>query len=601
MNVKLETSVTFDFITSSFSTGAAADADSTPSFEVFEADTDTALTLSTSSIAKRTGKTGNYRATFTVAAADGFEAGKSYNVVASATVGSVAGKGVVGRFIARSKDVDGVGLADDAITAGKFDESTAFPLKSADTGSTQGARTGADSDTLETLSDQLDAQLTQSDVRSAVGLASANLDTQLGDLPTNAELSTALAAADDAVLAAIAALNNLSSAGAQAAAEAALAAYDAAMASDVPSAGAVASQVRTELSTELGRIDVATSTRLAAASYTAPANSDITSIKAKTDNLPASPAATGDCITEAGVRTAVGLASANLDTQLGDLPTNSELSTALAGADDAVLAAISVLQGYVDELEARLTAARAGYLDKLNVSGTLAHSDAAATYKADVSLMALESTAQALKVVTDKLATMLEDDGGVYRYSANALEEAPSAGGASAADIADAVCDEALSGHAAPGSVGAALTAAASAGDPMALPMGEYDEGTAGFEIHELYEQVMAVLPDYPSIEVPAPPTAEQSTAWIRCLDEHGAPEGGVTIQIRLVRADEGTDAYNTAILSAVSANGTGLWSQTILRGSGFVYEARRGTGGRWVRFRSANAETVLLPAVLGQ
>jgi len=48
-------------------------------------------------------------------------------------------------------------LADDAITSAKFDESTAFPLKSVDTGDTSVARTGADSDTLETLSDQLDA------------------------------------------------------------------------------------------------------------------------------------------------------------------------------------------------------------------------------------------------------------------------------------------------------------------------------------------------------------------------------------------------------------------------------------------------------------
>lgn len=43
-------------------------------------------------------------------------------------------------------------------------------------------------------------------------------------------------------------------------------------------------------------------------------------------------------------------------------------------------------------LASRLSAARAGYLDKLNVSGTLAHSDAAATYRADVS--ALATTAQ---------------------------------------------------------------------------------------------------------------------------------------------------------------------------------------------------------------
>lgn len=50
----------------------------------------------------------------------------------------------------------GVTLANDAITAAKFDESTAYPLKSADTGATAVARTGADSDTLGTLSDQLD-------------------------------------------------------------------------------------------------------------------------------------------------------------------------------------------------------------------------------------------------------------------------------------------------------------------------------------------------------------------------------------------------------------------------------------------------------------
>jgi fructose-specific component phosphotransferase system IIB-like protein len=41
-------------------------------------------------------------------------------------------------------------------------------------------------------------------------MASANLDTQLGDLPTNAELATALGTADDATLAAIAALNDIS-------------------------------------------------------------------------------------------------------------------------------------------------------------------------------------------------------------------------------------------------------------------------------------------------------------------------------------------------------------------------------------------------------
>lgn len=51
----------------------------------------------------------------------------------------------------------------------------------------------------------------------------------------------------------------------------------------------------------------------------------------------------------------------------------------------------------IDDLIIRLTAARAGYLDKLNVSGALAHSDAASTYKADVSALALEATLTAIK------------------------------------------------------------------------------------------------------------------------------------------------------------------------------------------------------------
>lgn len=58
---------------------------------------------------------------------------------------------------APAKAGDTMALSDDAITAAKFDESTAFPVKSDDAGATQIARVGADGDTLETISDQLDA------------------------------------------------------------------------------------------------------------------------------------------------------------------------------------------------------------------------------------------------------------------------------------------------------------------------------------------------------------------------------------------------------------------------------------------------------------
>jgi antitoxin (DNA-binding transcriptional repressor) of toxin-antitoxin stability system len=62
-------------------------------------------------------------------------------------------------------------------------------------------------------------------------------------------------------------------------------------AGNAPSASTVATAVRTELATELARVDAAVSSRATAANIP---TADITAIKSKTDNLPASPAATGD-------------------------------------------------------------------------------------------------------------------------------------------------------------------------------------------------------------------------------------------------------------------------------------------------------------------
>lgn len=90
---------------------------------------------------------------------------------------------------------------------------------------------------------------------------------------------------------------------------------------------AIASQVRTELTTELARIDVAISTRLATAGYTSPLDA-------------------------AAVRAALGMSSANLDTQIDALPTNGELATALAGADDATLAQIALVKAKTDMIPA---------------------------------------------------------------------------------------------------------------------------------------------------------------------------------------------------------------------------------------------------------
>jgi|GEM_PF-4183259 len=67
----------------------------------------------------------------------------------------------------------------------------------------------------------------------------------------------------------------------------------------------------------------------------------------------------------------------------------------------------------------------------------------------------VDTEVAAVKAVTDKLDTALELDGAVYRYTTNALEQAPSSGPApTAAEVADAVWDELRSGHTTDGTFG---------------------------------------------------------------------------------------------------------------------------------------------------
>jgi len=98
--------------------------------------------------------------------------------------------GTDGVIVATNNDKTGYGLANDAITSAKYDETTAFPVVSADTGATQIARVGADGDTLETLSDQIDAVPTAAENRTEMDSNSTQLSAIVAD--TN-ELQTDLA------------------------------------------------------------------------------------------------------------------------------------------------------------------------------------------------------------------------------------------------------------------------------------------------------------------------------------------------------------------------------------------------------------------------
>ena len=95
-------------------------------------------------------------------------------------------------YVGTNADKTGYGLADDAITAAKFDESTAYPLKQADTGSTAVARAGADGDTLKTLSDQLDTidDYVDTEVAAILEDTSTTIPATLALLATAANLAT---------------------------------------------------------------------------------------------------------------------------------------------------------------------------------------------------------------------------------------------------------------------------------------------------------------------------------------------------------------------------------------------------------------------------
>jgi hypothetical protein len=225
---KIDDLLTFPCNTHSPTTGAAIDADSVPTYRVYEDETGTAILTGSMAKLDDSNTTGFYSEQLTLSAANGFEKGKCYTIYILATVGGVTG--TMHHTLQIEAEVD----------ANVVSDKTGYSLGVA----------------------PLDA----AGVRSAIGLASASLDTQLV---------------------------------------------------------ALAGYIDTEVASILSLVGL---------------------IKAKTDNLPADTTAT-----------------------------------------------LQTIDDLVDELESRLTAIRAGYLDQLN--------------------------------------SAMEQDGSVYRFTTNALEQAPAGGG----------------------------------------------------------------------------------------------------------------------------------------------------------------------------
>ena len=118
----------------------------------------------------------------------------------------------------------------------------------------------------------------------------------------------------------------------------------------------------------------------------------------------------------AGVRSAVGLASANLDTQLSTI--DDFLDTEVAAILSAVDTEVAAIKAKTDNLPS----------DPADASDIAA---AFSTVNGNLATVAgyIDTEVGAIKTVTDRLDTAMELDGSVYRFTTNALEQAPSGGG----------------------------------------------------------------------------------------------------------------------------------------------------------------------------
>lgn len=290
----------------------------------------------------------------------------------------------------------------------------------------------------------------------------------------------------------------------------------------------------------------------------------------------------------AGVRGAVGLAAANLDTQIGTLATAANLATVAGYLDTeiaAILADTNELQsdwadgGRLDLiLDSRASQASVdtvdGVVDAILVdTAEIGAAGAGLTALASASDLAtlagyVDTEVAAIKATTDKLDDMLINSSDGWIFTVAALQDAPAGGGGlTAADIADAVWEEAIADHSGTsGSVAEALNAAGSAGDPWvtALP-GSYSAGQAGYILGTNLNATVSSRASQTSVD-DIPTNAELTSALASSDDAVlavlGSPAGAsLSADVAAVKGETAAILTDTAEIGSAGAGLTALAS----------------------------------------
>jgi hypothetical protein len=342
--LKLEEGTFFDFLTHHPSTAAVTDADSGPTAEVFEDATDTTVVALT--VTKRTSKTGNYRCPVTAAAASGFEVGKTYNVIASATVNGITGKGRIGQFKVTARGRDDLAFP---LTSGRAIDVTAANkingVVLVDTVTTYTGNTPQTGDSFARIG-VAGAGLTNIDLPNQTmditGNITGNLSGSVGSVTAGVTLAasavTAIWAALTSALTTVGSIGKLLVDNVDAAISSRLAT---AGYTTPPTVGAIADQVW----------DEAISGHLGAGSTGAALNAAGSAGDPWTTPLPGAYGA-GTAGKIIGDNINATISSRATQTSVDDVPTNAELATALGTADDAVLAQVALVKAKTDLIPA---------------------------------------------------------------------------------------------------------------------------------------------------------------------------------------------------------------------------------------------------------
>jgi hypothetical protein len=158
--------LTFTVVTHKVDTGVLTDADSVPSYRIYEDETGTAILTGSMAKLDDANTTGFYSEQITLSAANGFENGKSYSIYVSAAVNSVTG-GQTFNFKVDVPDVNVVSMANNVMTAAAAAADLTTELQS-------GLATSADLATVDTVVDAIKAK-TDSMTFTVAGQLDVNL------------------------------------------------------------------------------------------------------------------------------------------------------------------------------------------------------------------------------------------------------------------------------------------------------------------------------------------------------------------------------------------------------------------------------------------